>query len=246
MQKYKLTIEYDGTPFFGWQVQDDGLTVQGELIAAIFRITGEQVMPRAAGRTDTGVHARGQVVHIEIEKPFNPAWRLQEALNAQLRPHPISVLSIEVVPDEFDARMSCLKRAYEYRIINRRAPLTLEKNRAWQIGPRLNIEAMQAGAQYLLGQHDFTTFRATQCQAQSPMRTLDTLTVRREGEHVIVTTEARAFLHSQVRSMVGSLVNVGLGKWEPQKMQRILKERDRTLCGQLAPPCGLYFMRADY
>ncbi len=245
MTRYKLIIEYDGTPFFGWQVQDEGLTVQGELSVALFRITGERTLPRAAGRTDTGVHAKAQVVHIDSAREFVP-YRLLTALNAHLRPHPISVLSVEIVPETFDARMSCTARHYEYRILNRRAPAVLEKNRVWLMGAPLNANAMKEGAQFLLGKHDFTTFRASQCQAKSPIRTLDSLNVHRDGEHIHITTHARAFLHAQVRSMVGSLVQVGLGKWEPIDIQRILAARDRTQCGQLAPPFGLYFVKAEY
>lgn len=247
MFKYKLTIEYDGSSFQGWQIQPEGfgVTVQGELKRALFKFTGEDYLPVAAGRTDAGVHARGMVAHIAL----NRDWRtdkIRDAYNAWLRPHAISILKVERVSDEFDARFTCLKRHYTYKIINRRAPLALDKGLAWWIPRDLNVEKMQQAATHLLGHHDFSTFRASECQAKTPMRTLAHLEVVREGEHIFIHTNARSYLHHMVRSISGSLMEVGIGAREPIWMQDILKAADRTQCGEVAPACGLYFMGADY
>lgn len=245
MTRFALTLEFDGTPFAGLQRQATAPTVQAAVEDAVRAVTGEDVTLHAAGRTDTGVHALAMRAHVDIGKDIAP-FRLMEALNAHLRPDPIAVLACETVSDDWHARFSCVGRAYEYRIANRRAPLTLEKDRAWQIGPALDAGAMHRAAQALVGQHDFTTFRSVQCQAASPVKTLDRLDVRREGEHVIVEAAARSFLHHQVRSMVGCLALVGMGRWQPGRIAEALAARDRQTLGLNAPPHGLYFVRALY
>jgi tRNA pseudouridine38-40 synthase len=245
MPRYKLIIEYDGTPFSGWQIQDTTPTVQGALEAAAKATCGEDVRVNGAGRTDAGVHAFGQVAHCDIAKPFPPG-RLRDALNAHLRPNPIAVLSAEIVPETFEARFSAIKRHYLYRIVNTRANLALDVNRVWRVPRRLDTEAMHIAAQRLLGKHDFTTFRDTECQAKSPEKTLDELDVTRSGDAVNITTSARSFLHSQVRSMVGSLVWVGEGRWSPDDLAAALAARNRAACGPVAPPEGLYLVRVDY
>jgi tRNA pseudouridine38-40 synthase len=245
MPRYKLTIEYDGAPFCGWQIQADQLTVQGVLTTAVEALSGDKVLVQGAGRTDAGVHARAQVAHVDLTK----AWEtdtVRDGLNAHLRPHPVAVLAAERVADDFNARMSAVKRHYLYRIINRRADLTLDRCHAWRVPRPLDAANMHAAAQRLVGKHDFTTFRSTECQAKSPVKTLDRLDVEREGAIVNVRASARSFLHNQVRSMVGSLVNVGEGKWSADDLTRALDARDRTACGQVAPPDGLYLMRVDY
>jgi tRNA pseudouridine38-40 synthase len=243
--RYKLLIEYDGVPFQGWQTQADGPTVQGAIEAALLAFAGEAVTIQGAGRTDAGVHALGQVAHADLSRDFEPGT-VRDALNAYLRPQPVAILSAEKVTDEFDARFSARKRHYLYRICNRRPDLTLERERAWRVGRPLDDRAMHEAAQRLLGKHDFTTFRSTDCQAKSPLKTLDRLDVTRDGDWVLVETAARSFLHNQVRSMVGSLVHVGEGKWSADDLSRALEARDRTACGQVAPPQGLYLMRVDY
>jgi len=245
MPRYKLIIEYDGAPFAGWQVQADQLTVQGVLTAAIEALSGERTLVQGAGRTDAGVHARGQVAHVDLSKEWD-ADTVRDALNAHLRPHPVAVLSAEPVADHFNARTSAVKRRYVYRIINRRADLTLDAGRAWRVPRPLDCAAMHAAAQRLVGKHDFTTFRSTECQAKSPVKTLDVLNVARDGEEVDVTAIARSFLHNQVRSMVGSLVAVGEGKWSSDDLAKALVARDRTTCGTVAPPDGLYLMKVEY
>jgi len=240
-----LKIEYDGAPFAGWQVQAAGLTVQGVLIAALQAFSGETVTVQGAGRTDAGVHARGQVAHVDLGKDWDTDT-VRDALNAHLRPHPVAILAAERVADDFDARRSAVKRHYLYRIVNRRADLALDRGRAWRLPRPLDCAAMQAAAQCLVGRHDFTTFRAAECQAKSPIKTLDTLDVARAGEEVTVTAAARSFLHHQVRSMVGSLALVGEGKWSDDDLARVLAARDRAACGPVAPPDGLYLMRVDY
>jgi tRNA pseudouridine38-40 synthase len=243
--RYKLTIEYDGAPFAGWQIQAERPTVQGVLTAAIEALSGEKTLVQGAGRTDAGVHARGQVAHVDLKKDWNTDT-VRDALNAHLRPHLVAVLAAERVADGFNARTSAVKRHYLYRIINRRADLTLDAGHAWRVPRSLDAVAMHAAAQRLIGKHDFTTFRSTECQAKSPVKTLDQLDVERHGDELRVTTSARSFLHSQVRSMVGSLVMAGEGKWSADDLTRILAARDRTACGQVAPPDGLYLMRVDY
>jgi len=245
MPRYRLTIEYDGAPFAGWQVQADQLTVQGVLTAAIAALTGETAAVQGAGRTDAGVHARGQVAHVDLGRDWDTDT-VRDALNAHLRPHPVAVLAVDKVPDGFNARTSATRRHYLYRILNRRPDLTLDHGRAWRVARPLDNDAMHAAAQKLTGRHDFTTFRSTECQAKSPVKTLDRLDVVRDGEEVRVLASARSFLHNQVRSMVGSLVMVGEGKWSADDLARVLEARDRTACGPVAPPDGLYLMQVDY
>ena len=245
MPRYKLIIEYDGTPFSGWQIQDNAPTVQGALEQAVKAICGEDVRVNGAGRTDAGVHALAQVAHCDIAKHFVPG-RLRDGLNAHLRPHPIGVLAAEVVPDNFEARFSAIKRHYLYRITNTRANLALDIGRTWRVPRRLDADAMHQAAQRLLGKHDFTTFRDTECQAKSPEKTLDQLDVVRRGDAVSILTSARSFLHSQVRSMVGSLVWVGEGRWSADDLAAALAARNRAACGPVAPPQGLYLVKVDY
>jgi tRNA pseudouridine38-40 synthase len=245
MPRYKLTIEYDGTPFVGWQVQDNGVSVQGILTDAIAAFAGERGAVQGAGRTDAGVHALGQVAHVDLTKTWD-GDTVRDALNAHLRPHPIAVLAAERVADDFDARFSATKRHYLYRIVNRRADLALDQQRAWRIGRPLDRGAMHEAAQLLVGRHDFTTFRAAECQAKSPVKTLDRLDVTQNGEELHIAAAARSFLHHQVRSMVGSLVHVGEGKWRADDLARALAARDRAACGQVAPPQGLYLRRVEY
>jgi tRNA pseudouridine38-40 synthase len=245
MPRYKLTIEYDGGPFAGWQIQETPPTVQGALEAAVEATCGEAVRVHGAGRTDAGVHALGQVAHCDIAKPF-AAGRLRDALNAHLRPHPVAVLAAEIVPESFEARFSAKKRHYLYRIANRRSNLALDMGRVWRVPRQLDVVAMHEAAQRLIGKHDFTTFRDTECQAKSPEKTLDQLDVVRDGDAVHVVTSARSFLHSQVRSMVGSLVWVGEGRWNADDLAAALAARNRSACGPVAPPDGLYLVRVDY
>ncbi|CCA93614.1 tRNA pseudouridine(38-40) synthase TruA [Novosphingobium sp. PP1Y] len=245
MTRYALTLEFDGSPFMGLQRQAHGPSVQQSVEDAVHSITGETAIMHAAGRTDAGVHALAMRAHVEIEKPFTP-FRLMEAINAKLRPDPIAVIACEEVPDDWHARFSCIGRAYIYRIVNRRAPLTLERGKAWQVAKPLDAQAMHRAAQFLVGRHDFTTFRSAHCQAQSPLKTLDRLDVRREGEHVLIEAEARSFLHHQVRSMVGCLAMVGMGRWREEQVREALEARDRQALGLNAPPDGLYFVRAVY
>ena len=245
MPRYKLTIEYDGTPFAGWQRQPDQPSVQEALETAIRAMSGEVVKTQAAGRTDAGVHALEQVAHFDLSKAWDP-FRIREALNYHLRPAPVAIVAAEAVGDDFEARFSATARHYQYRILNRRAPAALERNRVWQVAASLDVEAMDYAASLILGRHDFTTFRSSLCQAKSPVRTLDVLTVRREAEHVIITASARSFLHHQVRSMVGSLRLVGEGKWAPADLRAALEARQRARCGAMAPAAGLYLTGVDY
>ena len=245
MPRYKLTVEYDGRPFAGWQIQADQLTVQGLLTSAVEALSGDKTLVQGAGRTDAGVHARAQVAHVDLSKDWDTDT-IRDALNAHLRPHPIAILAAERAADDFNARSSAIRRHYLYRIINRRADLTLEAGRAWRVPRPLDAAAMHKAAQRLIGKHDFTTFRSTECQAKSPVKTLDILKVERSGEDVYVTSVARSFLHNQVRSMVGSLVLVGEGKWSPDDLAKALDARDRAACGPVAPPDGLYLMKVEY
>jgi tRNA pseudouridine38-40 synthase len=245
MPRYKLTLEYDGTPFVGWQVQDGQMSVQGRLAEAIKDFSGEDVVPRGAGRTDAGVHAMGQVANFDLAKDWPPA-KVRDALNAQLRPEPVSVLTCEIVGEDFDARFSARSRHYLYRIIDRRSPLALEHKRAWGVFRPLDADAMHEAAQVLVGRHDFTTFRSSECQAASPEKTLDRLAVSRHGEVIRIEADARSFLHNQVRSMVGSLKLVGEGRWTKDDLENALNACDRAACGPVAPACGLYLMRVDY
>jgi tRNA pseudouridine38-40 synthase len=245
MHRYKLVIEYDGTPFVGWQRQANGLSVQEAIETAIGRASGERRVVHAAGRTDSGVHARGQVGHFDLDREWR-GDRLRDALNAHLKPAPIAIVSAEKVPADFEARFSAVARHYVYRILNRRAPPTLERDQVWHVARRLDAAAMQAAAQCLLGRHDFSTFRAAECQASSPVRTLERLDVLRAHEVIEVHASARSFLHHQVRSMVGSLEHVGSGKWNPADLKTALEARDRACCGMVAPARGLFLMRVDY
>ena len=245
MPRFKLTIEYDGTPFVGWQTQDNGPSVQSVLTGAIAAFSCEPATIAAAGRTDAGVHALGQVAHVDLAKDWD-CGTVRDALNAHLRPHPIAVLRVEQVADNFDARFSATKRHYLYRIVNRRADLALDLNRAWRVPRPLDETAMHHAAQQLIGKHDFTTFRSAECQAKSPLKTLDRLDVARDGDNIRVSASARSFLQHQVRSMVGSLVHVGERKWGAGDLAAALAARDRTACGQVAPPQGLYLVRVEY
>jgi len=245
MTRFRLTVEYDGRPFMGWQRQAHGPSVQQAIEEAVTAICGETPALHAAGRTDAGVHALAMTAHVDIARAIAP-FRLKEALNARLRPAPVAILACEAVADDWHARFSCVGRRYIYRIVNRRAPLTLDKGLAWQVAAALNADAMHAAAQLLVGLHDFTTFRSAHCQAQSPLKTLDRLDVRREGELITIEAAARSFLHHQVRSMVGCLALVGRGRWIAEDLAAALAARDRARLGLNAPPDGLYFVEARY
>jgi tRNA pseudouridine38-40 synthase len=245
MPRFKLILEYDGGPFVGWQRQENGLSVQEALEGAIFAMTGERQTAHGAGRTDAGVHALGQVAHVDLEREWDP-FRLSEGLNALIHPHAVAIVGAERVGAGFDARRSAVARHYLYRIVNRRAPLTLERERAWRVKPRLDAAAMHQAARVLIGKHDFSTFRDSQCQAKSPIRTLDTLDVRRDGDEILFEASARSFLHRQVRSMVGALVEVGSGRWSLGEFRHAFEAADRSRCGQVAPAHGLYLVRVDY
>ncbi len=245
MRRFALTLEWDGRPFMGWQRQPHGPSVQAAVEAAARAFCHHDVTAIAAGRTDAGVHARGMVAHVDLDTPLSP-FRVGEALNALLRPHPIAVLACTLVADDWHARFACIGRAYDYIIINRRAPLTLETGQAWQVSATLDADVMHAAAQRLVGLHDFTTFRSAHCQSASPVKSLDRLDVRREDERVIIRAEARSFLHHQVRSMVGCLALVGRGRWSGDDLSAALAACDRTQLGLNAPPDGLYFAEARY
>lgn len=245
MTRFALTVEYDGRPFMGWQRQPHGPSVQQALEDAVLAITGETVAVHASGRTDAGVHALAMRAHCDVARPIG-AFRLAEALNARLRPHPVAVLACEIVPDDWHARFSCRGRAYRYDILNRRAPLTWQAGLAWRVPQPLDAGAMAAAAAVLVGRHDFTTFRSAHCQAESPVRTLDRLDVLREGDRVTAHVAARSFLHHQVRSMVGCLALVGMGRWTAEDIAAALAARDRARLGLNAPPDGLFFVEAIY
>lgn len=245
MTRFRLTIEYDGRDYMGWQRQDHGPSIQQAVEEAIGGIVREKVVLHAAGRTDAGVHALAMTAHVDVERPIT-AWRLMEGINAKLRPQPIAVLSCEEAAPDFHARFSCVGRRYVYRIANRRAPLALDQGRAWRVPVVLHADEMNRAAQYLVGRHDFTTFRSVHCQAESPVKTLDRLTVRRMGSMIEVEAAARSFLHHQVRSMVGCLQLVGRGKWTARDLKAALEARDRAALGLNAPPDGLYFVEALY
>ena len=245
MTRFALTLEFDGTPFMGLQRQKHGPSVQQAVEEAVQAFSGQEVRMQSAGRTDAGVHAYGMRSHVDIETELTP-FRVMEAINAQLRPHPVAVRHIEVKPDDWHARFDCIGRSYLYRICNRRAPLTVERERAWQVPQQLDEMAMHDAAQALVGKHDFTTFRSINCQAKSPIKTLDRLEVRREGEWVFVEAEALSFLHHQVRSMVGCLAYVGMGRWTKERVLTALEAKDRQALGLNAPPHGLYFVAAKY
>jgi tRNA pseudouridine38-40 synthase len=243
--RFRLSVEYDGGPFMGWQRQAHGPSVQQAIEAAVEAITGEAALLHAAGRTDAGVHALAMAAHVDIERAIAP-FRLKEGLNARLRPLPVAILDAEPVADDWHARFSCIGRRYLYRIVNRRAPLALAAGRAWQVAVPLDAGAMHEAAQRLVGLHDFTTFRSAHCQSDSPVKTLDRLDVRREGEEIWVEAAARSFLHHQVRSMVGCLQLVGRGKWSAADLEAALEARDRAALGLNAPRQGLYFVEAIY
>jgi tRNA pseudouridine38-40 synthase len=243
--RYRLTVEYDGGPYVGWQRQPNGPSVQAEVERAIKAYCGEEVTVFCAGRTDAGVHATGQVVHVDLDRG-DPAERVQAALNAHLRPAPVSVVTAEIADPDFHARFSATGRAYLYRILNRRAQPALEAGRVWWIPVPLDVDLMQAGADRLLGKHDFTSFRAVNCQAKSPVKTLDRFDIRRTGEMIECVVEARSFLHHQVRNMVGTLRKVGEGKWTPDDVTAALEARNRAAAGATAPPDGLYLTRVEY
>ncbi len=243
--RYCITVEYDGGPFSGWQRQENGPSVQAALEQAVLNLSAEQVTVTGAGRTDAGVHALGQVAHFDLEKIFAPE-KLRDALNHHLRPNPVVILEASTVSDDFQARFSATSRLYLFRILNRRAPPVLERGRAWHVVRALDADAMQMGARHLVGRHDFTTFRAAECQAQSPVKTLDALVVRRAGEEIHIEAKARSFLHRQIRSIAGTLKLVGEGKWHPREVASALAARDRSRCGPVAPPDGLYLIRVDY
>ena len=245
MPRYRIIIEYDGTPFVGWQVQPDGRSVQGRLTEAVRAFSGEDTSVRGAGRTDAGVHARGQVAHFDLARTWEP-YRLREAMNFHLRPDPIVVVEAEIVADDFDARFSAIGRRYLYRILTRRAPPALDRNRVWWVARPLDVGRMADAARHLLGHHDFTTFRSASCQARSPLKTLDRLDVTAVDDEIHIAASARSFLHHQVRSMAGTLKLVGEGRWQPADVAAALAARDRTRCGAMAPSTGLYLMRVDY
>lgn len=245
MTRWRLTIEFDGRPFMGWQRQDHGPSVQQRLEEAIHRMTGELTAVHAAGRTDAGVHALAMAAHVDIAKAVTE-HRLREGLNALVRPEPISVTEVQPVNDDWHARFSCVGRKYLYRILNRRAPPALDRGRVWHIAVPLDPEAMTEGAAMLVGRHDFTTFRSVHCQSDSPVKTLDRLNVKRLGEEIRIEAAARSFLHHQVRSMVGCLAMVGRGQWKPDDMRRALEAKNRAELGLNAPSEGLYFVEAIY
>ena len=245
MPRYKLTIEYNGAGFAGWQRQVNGLSVQEALETAITRFCGERVPVRGAGRTDAGVHALGQAAHLDLTRAV-PAEVLRSAVNHHLRPAAISVLDAAPAPEDFDARLSASSRVYLYRILNRRAPPALERGRVWQVAPPLDVAAMREGARHLIGHHDFSTFRDSLCQAKSPLKTLDALDLRRVGDEIHIEARARSFLHRQVRNMAGTLKLVGLGRWHPDDVARALAARDRRAGGPTAPPEGLYLVEVRY
>lgn len=245
MPRYRITIEYDGSPFVGWQQQDNGPSVQAALQEALHALSGETTPVLGAGRTDAGVHAFAQVAHFDLSREWQTE-RLRDGLNAHLGQQPIAVLQAQAVDDEFHARFSACRRHYIYRIANRRPKLTLDEWRAWRVPVPLDADAMHASAQALVGTYDFTTFRASECQAASPVKTLDFISVSRQGDMIEISTNARSFLHNQVRSIVGSLKQVGTGKWHPTQLAAALKACDRKACGPVAPAHGLYLARVDY
>lgn len=246
MTRYKLTIEYDGTAYHGWQRQVDLSTVQEEIEKAAFRLTGQTVVLQCSGRTDAGVHALGQVAHVDFPDGF-AEFKVRDGLNYYLKPQPIAIIKAEAVPDDFHARFSTTERAYIYRIVNRFAPLTVEKNRAWQVPKPLDVDAMHQAAQLLVGTHDFTTFRDSDCQAKSPIKTLDQLDVKRtHGDHIEIFARSRSFLHHQVRNMVGSIKLVGDGRWQLDDIPKALNAKDRKAGGPTAPPGGLYLYKISY
>ena len=245
MRRFRLTLEYDGSPFVGWQRQDNGPSVQGALEGALEKLSGERVTVTGSGRTDAGVHALGQVAHFDLEKEFEPG-KIRDGLNHFLRPDPVVVLEAAIAEGDFHARFSARSRHYLFRILNRRSPPALDHQRVWHVSAPLDAEAMHEAAQVLVGQHDFTTFRAAECQAQSPVKTLDRLDVSRRGEEIHIEASARSFLHHQIRSFTGTLKLVGEGKWTVRDVAGALAAKDRSRCGPVSPPDGLYLVRVDY
>ncbi len=245
MPRYRLTLEYDGGPFVGWQRQDNGPSVQAALEEAIAKLSATRVHVTGAGRTDAGVHALGQVAHFDLDKAYAPDT-VRDALNHHLKPAPVSVLEATVADGEFHARFSATARHYLFRILNRRSPPALERGKVWHVAVALDADAMQAAARLLVGNHDFTTFRAAECQARSPVKTLDRLAVLRRGEEIHIEASARSFLHHQIRSFAGTLKLVGEGKWQPRDVKEALEARDRAACGPVSPPDGLYLVKVDY
>jgi tRNA pseudouridine38-40 synthase len=245
MSRYKIILEYDGGPFVGWQRQDSGLSVQQVVEEAVEKLSGEAASVVAAGRTDAGVHALGQVAHFDLARDFPPET-VRDAVNFHIKPHPVVVLNADIAAPDFHARFSATGRTYRYRIVNRRAPLALERGRRWWVPTPLDAEAMALAARTLVGRHDFTTFRAVICQAKSPVKTIDILDVRRVDEEILVVAKARSFLHHQVRNMVGTLKLVGEGKWSADDVHRALEARDRAQGGPTAPASGLYLVEVTY
>ncbi|MEM8772164.1 MAG: tRNA pseudouridine(38-40) synthase TruA [Pseudomonadota bacterium] len=245
MPRYKLLIEYDGGPFVGWQRQENGPSIQEAVEEAARLLSGESVAVHGAGRTDAGVHALGMTAHLDLARDYG-ADVVCDALNHHLKPAPIAILEAEEVSVDFHARFSCTARSYEYRIINRRAPLALDAGKAWRASAPLDAAAMHAAAQVFVGTHDFTTFRAAACQSASPVKSVDKISVSRMGDEIVTRCSARSFLHHQIRSFVGSLVEVGRGKWKARDLKAALEAKDRAACGPVAPAEGLYFVRADY
>ena len=252
MHRYKLTIEYQGTHYSGWQRQPDVPTIQQAIEEAIHKFSGQNAELTVAGRTDAGVHAKGQVAHVDFDNFTKPMdeFSIMKAINAHLRPQPISIIAVERTSDEFNARFDAKNKLYQYRIINRAAFLTLDQGTAWLVPKVLDIKAMQAGANHLLGHHDFSTFRDSECQANSPLRTLDRIDIQQNaypgGSEIQINVEAQSFLHHQVRNIVGTLSLVGLGKWQPEDVKTTLEAKDRTKGGPTAPADGLYLVRIDY
>jgi len=246
MPRYKLTIEYDGAPYQGWQWQDHGSSVQGVLEAAAAKLNkGEATVVYGSGRTDSGVHALGQIAHMDLDNEIRPD-KLRDAMNFHMVKDPVTVLNAEIMPDDWHARFDAIERRYLYRLIDRRMKLSLDRGRVWRIPVKLDADAMHDAAQVLIGKHDFTTFRDTQCQSKSPVKTIDEITVLRAGAEVHCHFRARSFLHKQVRSIVGSLAEVGMGKWDREDMQAALEAKARTECGPVAPPDGLYLTQVIY
>ncbi|MEM7619731.1 MAG: tRNA pseudouridine(38-40) synthase TruA [Pseudomonadota bacterium] len=245
MPRYKLTVEYDGTNFVGWQIQSVGTSIQGQLQKAVLAMSGENIVPAGAGRTDAGVHATAQVAHVDLSKVWEPD-KVRDAMNHHLKPDRIAVVKCEPVEDSFDARFSATQRHYLYRIVNRRARLALEHNRSWHVPIPLDATAMHKAGSLLVGKHDFTTFRSVHCQSKSPIKNLTSLYVIRAGEDIRIEVSAPSFMHNQVRSIVGSLKCVGEGKWSAQDLQGALDAKKRSACGPVAPACGLYLVGVDY
>jgi len=245
MTRYKLTIEYDGTGLAGWQRQKDAITVQELLEDAIFNLSQERVEVFASGRTDAGVHALAQIAHVDIDKDIKP-YSIMQGINFYLQGKSVVITNIEIADAEFHARFDAKKRYYQYKIINRRAPLAIQKNRAWNIHTELDIELMKKGAEYLIGDHDFTSFRAAACQAKNAMRSIDKIEIIQNNDLILINVEAKSFLHHMVRNIVGTLKMVGSKEWEPEKVKEILDAKDRKVAGPTAPACGLYFVKVDY